>query len=239
MITLGLIAAYLAAQAGTSTTVLWIAGIAAFIGFILGSVPAEGENRGWRFDMPGAVLWAVAAALIAGGLASGFTSGVWIPALLAVGFGALLAGVRIINTLPARVPRNSDLAAGVHRVEGDSTKAKFRAAKRLFYNASFREGNHYATRGLKEFWYGSGGGMPGYDLEALASGVAYSQSDTFAILVLLVNRLPEQEHEPSVVVVRGTHQLRQVKIGADFIEVPGVGRIHAGWVAGMVGYAWR
>lgn len=227
-----------AQSAAASSSLTWIVGIAAFIGFIFGSVPTSGANRGWEFDMPGAVLWAVAAGLVAFGLHAGFATSDWVSALVFGGFGALLGFGRILATLPPRSPRNTLLNEGVNRVEGETPKAKFKAAKKLFYNASFKRGDYYATRGLKEFWYGFAGGMPAYDLQSLASGIAYSSPDTFDILVLLVNRLPDQENEPAVIVVRGG-SLRSVGVGSDYLEIPGVGKVQTAWVAGMVGYAWR
>ncbi len=239
----GVMAAMLQVHAtDSSSTVWWVSAVAAGVGFLLGSVPPRGANRGWEFDMPGAVLWAVSAGLICGGLASGLSTGAWLPALVAAGLGIALGGARIVASLPPRVPQNNEVNPGVTRVEGDTVKAKFKAAKRLFNNASFRsrpDSNYFATRGLKEFWYGSGGGMPAYDLETLSYGLAGCQSDTFDILVLLVDRLPTEENQPAVIVVRGVSELRKVLIGKDYIEVPEVGKIDARWVAGMVGYAWR
>lgn len=89
------------AAAGLPSGVLWAAGFAAFVGFIFGSVPPHGENRGWRFDMPGAVLWAAAGALVVGGLTSFALSGFAVPALVVSGFGLLLGVMRLIATRPS------------------------------------------------------------------------------------------------------------------------------------------
>ncbi len=228
-----------AVAAGLPSAVLWAAGFAAFVGFIFGSVPPHGENRGWRFDMPGAMLWAAAGALVAGGLASFAVSGMMLPALLASGFGLLLGVMRLIATRPPQSPREVEVQHGITRVEGDTPAAKFKAAKRLYYRASFRSGqNSWATRGLKEFSFGSAG-MTAEDLELLKSGTSRAFPDTFDILVLLVTQLPGSENEPGLVVVRGAQNLRQIQFGADHIEIPGEGKVLARTVSAMVGYAWR
>lgn len=229
----------LAAAVGVPSAVLWAAGFAAFVGFIFGSVPTSGENRGWRFDMQGALLWAMAAGLVAGGLVSCALTGLALPALAAMGLGGLCGMMRLIATRPPRTPRQADLPHGITRVTGDSPAAKAKAAKRLYYNASFRSGdNYWATRGLKEFSFGSAG-MTADDLAFLKSGTLRAYPDTFDILVLHVTCLPGTENEPGVVVVRGAQNLRQITYGADYLELPGIGKVQARTVCAMVGYAWR
>lgn len=239
MTALTILSLILAAVGGLPSGVLWAAGFAAFVGFIFGSVPPTGENRGWRFDLPGAILWAISAALIVGGLSTFVVEQGAVWPLAASGLGFALAGFRIASTRPARTPRERELVAGINRVEGDTPKAKLKAARRLFHQASFRSGeNYWASRGLKEFHFGSAG-MSFDGLELLKDGVSRAFPDTFDILVLLVTRLPGEENEPGVVVIRGAENLRRLKFGGDYFEAPGVGKVQMQTVYAMVGYAWR
>ncbi len=84
---------------GMSTQVKWAAGILGFVGFILGSVPFDRYNYGSQFDMGGAVVGALAGALVGGGVAEMLTTGVLLPGIFAAGFGALLIVIRVINMM--------------------------------------------------------------------------------------------------------------------------------------------
>ncbi len=230
----------LAAGSGLSSSVMWAAGIAGFIGFLLGSVPPRGANRGWEFDMGGAVVVAMAAALLVGGITFGLTEGEWLAAAFPIGFGALLAGARILNTLPDSAPRNGNMENGVHRGTGETQKQRFRAAKSMYRRASFRSGdNYYATRAPREYDFGSAGASADY-MNLLASATPYANSDTFDILVILVNELPGESEQPAVVVVRGSGNLRSVKVELDGLTVPDFDKkIPAKSIVAFVGYAWR
>ncbi len=223
-----------------ASSVLWAAGIAAFVGFIFGSVPLGRPNAGWEFDMGGAVVFAMAGALIFGGGVHILTTGLWMPAILAVGFGALLAGVRLINSMPARIPTNCEVKEGINRGEGDTPRAKWKSAKRLYNNASFRNGNSYhATRSPRNWSFGSSGPDAGF-LNMLAGSLANANHDQFDILVMLVSELPDEPGQPAVVVVRGSGALHHVKCEADGITVPGYDKkIPAKSISQLVGYAWR
>lgn len=224
---------------GLSSTVLWAAGVAAFIGFIFGSVPPRGANRGWQFDMPGAVVWAVVAAAIVGGIASGLTTGVWAGPGIAIGLGLLFAFARIINTLPPRQPKGGDLLEVVNRAAGDTPKARLKAARRMYNNAGFQSGGRYATRGLREWDFGKAGASVEY-MNFLGGAVRNAYHDTFAILVILVNELPGEPDQPAVIVVNGPDKLRQVKVDAEGLLVPGYEKkIPGSAVSAFVGYAWR
>ncbi|MBX9694100.1 MAG: hypothetical protein K2Z81_17085 [Cyanobacteria bacterium] len=231
-----------AAAGGLSSAVAWAAGIAGGIGFLVGSVPPRGANRGWEFDMGGAVLWAFSAALIVGGITFGLTEALWLTALFPIGLGVAFATMRVLTTLPPRAPHNGDLASGVHRAPGETQKQRLRAAKSMYRNASFRSSNssgYYATRGLREFDFGSSGASAEY-MRLLASGVAGANYDTFDILVVLVDSVPGEPGQPALVVVRGASTHRSIKIDTDGLTVPGFDKkIPASSILAFVGYAWR
>jgi hypothetical protein len=221
-----------------SSGVMWAAGVAAFVGFMLGSIRPNDEYAATSFDMPGAIVTAIAAGLFVGGLALVATTGAWIPAVYGIGLGALLGVIRFLNTRPAARPQNCDLQPGVNRPEGADSRAKLKAAEKLYNKASFHNGGrYYASRGRN--WRYSDG-IPAADLSMIAESASNPRSDTFDILVMLVRELPGTTGEPAVIVVRGGAQLRLIKATANTISVPGVDLpIPASSVLGMVGYAWR
>jgi len=236
-----------AAQAATTaassggdipSSVLWVGGIAAFFGFFLGSFPPNrGDMAASEWDMQGALLWALSMAGIFGGgslyLHSGETIG-----LIAAGAGALIALARFLTTRPPRVPKGAPLTDGVNRSQGDTPKARFKAAERAYNKASFQSGSRYATRSPRDWRYGSAG-MAIADFSMLADSLGSARSDTFDILLLLVRELPGEADQPAVIVVRGASQLRAVTRTGNAFTIPNVGEIPAASIAGAIGYAWR
>jgi hypothetical protein len=221
------------------SSVIWVGGIAAFLGFIIGSVPFHEDDYGWKFDMQGALMWALAAAGIAGGLTLKGATGSWTPAIFAIGLGALLALGRISLTRGPRVPRSGDLADGVNRGEGDSQSAKWKSAQKMYKHASFHRDSYYAARAPIEWRFGDEG-MTGEIINALSYSTQNPSSETFDILLLLVRQLPDEVDQPAVVVVRGGANLRQVRITGTGITVPGYeSEIPRRNIAATVGYAWR
>lgn len=220
-----------------SSGVLWAAGIAGFVGFMLGSINPKDEYAASNFHMPGALLTGAAAAAFVGGIALYMSTGIWVPAIYGIGFGAVLGVVRFISTRPAPRPKRGDLNPGVNRAEGADNSAKLKAARKLWNRASFHNGgDYYASRG-REWFYANG--MSASDLSVIADGVAHASSSQFDILVLLVSEVPGVG-EPAVVVVRGSDQLRLVKVTADSLTVPGVeSAIPGKAIVAAVGYAWR
>lgn len=219
-----------------SSTVLWAAGIAGFLGFMLGSFPPNDEYAATKFDMGGALMWAVAAAAFVGGLFLFGSTGALVPAAYGVGLGVLIAGVRFLSTRPPRVPKNYAAINGVTRFEGATAKAKYKAAEKLYNNASFNRNGYYATRGRDWRFNGTSSEM----LLMLGESCASPNPNTFAILVLLVRDLPGEPGEPAVIVVDSVEGLRKVKCEVDGITVPGFDKkIPAGSITGLVGYAWR
>lgn len=223
--------------AGFSDGVLWMAGIAGFVGFMLGSIKPNDEYAGSKFDMPGAMVTGLAAAAFVGGFALFATTGALVPAVYGLGLGAVLGLFRYIDTRPAKTPKGGDLQPGVNRAEGADNKAKLKAAQKLYNRASFHNGGRYfASRG-REWRYHDGASTS--DLAMIFEGARRASSDTFDILVLLVRELPGSS-EPAVVVVRGASQLRLITVSDDSITVPGVNQvIPARAIVASVGYAWR
>ncbi len=217
----------------------WVIG-AAVLAFFLGSIPPNrGEAAGWEWDMKGALMWAVVAASLVAGIGNYMSTGALTPALYEIAVGVGVALLRIATTRPARTPKGADLTDGVNRVQGDSLRAKSKAAQRAYNNASFHNGKgYYASRG-REWNFGDGGVRPDF-LEMLGSSMQRPSHDTFDILVLLVRELPGQVGEPGVVVVRGGANLRACKVAADGITLPdGTTKIAASTISASVGYAWR
>lgn len=219
-----------------SNGVLWAAGIAGFVGFMLGSINPNDEYAASKFHMPGALLTGAAAAAFVGGFALFFTTGVLLPAAYAMGVGAILGVARFISTRPAPRPKGGDLNSGVNLAEGTDARARLKAAQKMWNRASFSDRGYYASRG-REWFYSNG--MSASDLSVIGEGVKYANSSQFDILVLLVKEMPGVG-EPAVVVVRGTSQLRQVTVTADSITLPGVeSPIPGKSIIAGVGYAWR
>ncbi|MBX3152804.1 hypothetical protein KF728_21780 [Candidatus Obscuribacterales bacterium] len=219
-----------------SSSVLWAAGIAGFLAFMLGSFPPNDEYAGSKFDLGGAFIWGVAAAAFVGGMFLFGSTGVLVPAAYGMGLGVVLAGFRFLTTRPPRVPKNYAVKNGVTRFDGDSTRAKYKAAEKAYNNASFNRNGYYATRGRDWRFNGASSEL----LLMLGESAKSPNPNTFAILVLLVRELPGESGEPAVVVVDSVEGLRQVKCEADGITVPGYDKkIPAGSITGTVGYAWR
>jgi hypothetical protein len=249
LITLSFLALPLAAQASAHapgqvlsslpSAVLWLGGIAGFLGFLLGSIPPHDPDGGWKFDLLGAFAWAIAGSGVVGGLALHFNTGDWLVAGCAIGAGLLVALARFALTRPPRVPTSGDLNDGVNRAAGDSTEAKFKAAQRMYKAASFHDGNYYATRSPRDFRFDEHG-MTAEVAGALYQGLAQPSRGTFDILVLLVRELPGEPGQPAVVVVRGGANLKQVQLGKSTITLPGLSdTIPFKSIAATVGYAWR
>lgn len=223
--------------AGLPSSVLWMAAIAGFLGFLIGSVPPRGENRGWSFDGMGAVSWAIAGASMAGGLTYWGATGAMLPALYFVLAAFAVAGFRVYSTRAPRVPHGEDLEDGVHYGAGDSQSARFKAARAIYKHASFKSGSGYfATRSPIE-WNFNASGASASALSALAEGAASANREQFDILVLLVHDVDGKG--PAVVVVRGAQKLRGMKVQNRSIIVPGSVDIDTTQIASMVGYAWR
>lgn len=226
-----------------NTSVLWIGGIAAFLGFMIGSYRPSGkfgndEYAASKFNMLGATVWALIGATLAGGLAAYASAGEVI-GLYAAAFGVILVGVRFLTMRGPSVPQNSDLADGVTRGQGASAKDKFKAVERLYKKASFHRDSYYATRSPLD-WRFKEGGMPLDTLNMMAGSMQDVSENVFGILVLLVRELPGEPGEPAVIVVRGSENLRACKVVNGTITVPGYDQsIPATSIAGAVGYAWR
>jgi hypothetical protein len=218
------------------------AGIAAFLGFIIGSVPPRGENRGWEFDLKGALSWMITAAGIVGGIAQYLSTGRISPAIYAVAIAVLVAFFRWYATRPPREPHDCILSSGVNRISGAGTQAqKFKKAERRYKNASFSAGSssRFAARSPTDFRFGKNG-IDAHTLGILKESVEDPYPEVFDILVILMRELPTAPGEPAVVVVRGSQCLRTVKIESDGLTVPGYNqKLPASAVAGVVGYAWR
>lgn len=228
--------------AGIPTSVFWVGGIAAFLGFLLGSIPPNrGEMAGSEWDSQGALLWAMACAGIFGGGYLYLATGDTFLGLGAAGVGGLIAVGRLVSTRPPRVPQGSPVAEGINRAQGDNARDKFKRAQKSWKNASFQRdasSRYFATRSPREFHYGADG-MPAADVNMLRDALANARSDMFDILVLLVRDLPKEAEQPAVVVVRGSANLRQIKVDAEGFEIPGQPKIPAKSIAAAVGYAWR
>jgi|GEM_PF-2733162 len=225
---------------GIPSSVLWIGGIAAGLAFFLGSFPPNrGDMAASEWDMQGSLFWTVAMGGIFGGGALYLNSGDTI-GLIAAGFGALVGVTRLLTTRPPRVPKGAPLTDGINRAQGDSPKAKFKAAERAYNKASFQAGNsnRFATRAPRDWRYGAGG-MAISDFTMLADSLASANSNTFDILLLLVRELPGEADQPAVIVVRGAAQLRTVTRNGNSFSIPQVGEIPAASIAGAIGYAWR
>jgi hypothetical protein len=223
--------------ASLPSNVLWAAGVAAFLGFMLGSFPPNDRDSAVKWDMSGALVWALAAAALVGGLFLYGSTHELFPAVYGVGFGALMGGLRLLTTRPPRQPKNYAAKNGVTRFDGENAKAKYKAAQKLYNNASFQNGNWYATRG-RDWRYNDG--VPASLLEMLADSARSPSSEQLAILVFLVRELPGEPGEPAVIVVNGGEALRQMKVDRDGILVPGYDKkVPANVITGMVGYAWR
>jgi hypothetical protein len=230
-----------AVDAGIPTSVFWVGGIAAVLGFFLGSIPPNrGEMAASEWDSQGSLLWAFAAAGIFGGGMLFLTTGDMLFGLGAAGFGALIAAMRLLTTRAPRVPTGAPLAEGINRAEGQTPKVKFKAAQKAWKNASFQRdgGRGFATRSPREWHYGVDG-IPAADMNMLRDSMANAYSDTFDTLVLLVRYLPEEAEQPAVVVVRGAANLRLVKVDGEGFSIPGQPKILAKSVAAAVGYALR
>jgi hypothetical protein len=221
------------------SAVLWAGGFAAFFGFILGSFPPNDEYAGIKFDFPGALIWALAAGGAVGGLFLWVTTGAMI-GLAAVGIGAALGGLRMFATRGPSAPKGQPVQDGVNRFVGDSSKAKFKAAERMYRRASFANGEWYATRSPRDWRFGDEG-MDAETLSMLADATAGARSNVLEVLVLLVRELPGQPGEPGVIVVRGTDKLRAVTADKsnNALVIPDVGTVPGKTIAGAVGYAWR
>ncbi len=225
-------------DAGISSGVLWAAGIAAFLGFLIGSVPPRGENRGWSFDSQGALMWSFAAAGIVGGGAYINSTGSWFPGLWACLVGAAFGVMRVLMTLPPRVPKNYDLQDGINRAEGADPKSRSKAAKKMFRNASFNNNGWYATRAPREWHFGNAG--PNQEmLDMLKETMEDSRPSTFDILVIHVRELPFEPGQPAIIVVRGGSQLQATRVGAGSLTPPSGPALPASSIEAMVGYAWR
>lgn len=220
------------------SAVLWISGIAAVLGFLIGSVPPRGENRGWEFDTQGSILWGFAAAAIAGGGTLLLTSGMLFPGALICAVGFVAAIARIIATRPPRVPMNFDLADGINRAEGDDTKSRMKVARKMFHNASFKYNGRYATRSPRVWTFGKQGPDSGM-LSMMGEVCQDPHYDTFDILVILVRELPFEPGQPAVIVVRGGNQLRATRVGNGSLTPPSGPALPASSIEAMVGYAWR
>jgi len=227
--------------ASLPSSVLWAAGVAAFLGFMLGSFPPNDRDAAVKFDMGGAMVWAMAAALVVGGLALYMNSGAWVPAVYGIGFGCVLALLRLVSTRPAPTPSSLILAEGVNRATGETPKARLKAAERMYNKASFRSTHnerYFATRGRD--WRFGAGGADARSMSILADAATRPSEDTFAILVVLVKDLPGEADQPAVIVVRGGANIVQVKVEQDGMTVPGFDKkIPASSISGTVGYAWR
>ncbi len=224
---------------GVPSSVLWVAGLAAFLGFLIGSVPPRGENRGWTFDSQGALMWAIAAGGIAGGATHVSTTGEWFPGLWASLIGAAFGVMRILLTRPPRVPTNFDLQDGINRAEDVEPKRRRKLAKKMFNNASFHDVHgRYATRAPIEWKFDSKG--PNQEmLDTLREAIDMRSYSQFDILVILVRELPFEPGQPAVIVVRGSNQLLATRIGAGSITPPSGPALPAANIEAMVGYAWR
>jgi len=230
----------LATMSDLPSAVLWGAGIAAGVGFLLGSIPPNDPDGGWKFDMLGALLWALAAGGMVGGLFL-FTStgGELIPAVYAVGAGALIALVRFATTRPQRiqVPKGQDLQTGINRAPGGNRSQRFKAAKRMYNGASFHEGDEYASRAPREFSFGTAGPESDFLIQ-LQETIPNCTPRNFDIIVFLLRELPNEPEQPAVVVVRGQDGLRALPIDGNGITVDGA-RIPRSMIAAMVCYGWR
>lgn len=221
---------------GLPNSVLWVAGLAAFLGFLVGSVPPRGENRGWTFDSQGALMWAIATGSIAGGITYIISSATWFPGLWACLLGSAFSLMRIVLTRPPRVPTNFDLEDGINRAQHIDPRRRLRLAKKMFKNASFHDNNgRYATRAPRE-WYFDSKGPSQQLLHMLHDAI---ESHEFNILVILVRELPFESGQPAVIVVRGANQLLATRIGAGSITPPSGPALPAANIEALVGYAWR
>lgn len=221
------------------TSVLWMGGIAAFLGFFIGSITPNDEYAASKFDLRGALLWALAGATFAGGLTLFAADTHVYNGLYAAGFGAVIAIFRLVATRGPRVPRNNDLPDGITRGQGASSKEKFKYVERLYKNASFHRDNYYATRSPRDWRYGDSG-INAEDLQMLAESLKTAYDNVFGILLILVRELPSEPGEPAVIVVRGSKDLRACKVENGALTVVGCeAPIPAATIAGVIGYAWR
>jgi hypothetical protein len=158
----------------------------------------------------------------------------------AVGVGAVLGAMRMFATRPPRAPKGKPIEDGVNRLQGDSYKTKFKAAERMYRNASFADGTWYATRSPRDWRFGDEG-MDAETLNMLVQSASTARSNVLQVLVLLVRELPGQPGEPGVIVVRGEDKLRAVTAdnSNNALVIPDVGSVPGKTIAGAVGYAWR
>jgi hypothetical protein len=219
------------------SAVWWLGGIAAFLGFLLGSVPFHEEDYGWKFDTKGAFLWAFAGGAVVGGLTYLFEGGSGLVTIVVVALGALSAVSRVLATRPARMPTKFQLAEGVNRIDGSTPSAKYKAATKMYKNAAFTNGSYYASRGI-DWTFGKEGLSD--DVKArLAQGLRTARSNVFAILVVLVRELPGESNQPAVLVV-SSKQFGLIQFTNGGVILPGCDKeIPNQSIAGLVGYSWR
>jgi len=218
-----------------TSTALIAAAIAGFFGLVIGSLPPNDPDAGAKLDGTGALLWAIAAAAIVGGLTEGLSSGSWTTALTTIVIGFLVAGSRMASTRPAEIPTSLILQNGINRPQGATQAEKMKNAERMFRKASIRRNNYFATRSPREYRYGAQGATAA-DLELIGSSLPFASPDTFGTLVLLVSELPGLPGEPAVIVAQTDESMTVDKTGVD---IPGVGFFKPATISASVGYAWR
>lgn len=214
-------------------SVLWVAGGAAALGFLLGSVP---KDDGWGFDGTKALAWGASAGLVAGGLGAALHGAVG----LGLAGAAVGAGVAGLHYLSQERPTVSSvkLESGVNTLPGETEKQRFKNAEKAYNKASFERGGQYATRGRIEWTYGDKGADSEF-VSVLRDACQHPSSDTFDILVMLTRNLPAAQEEPAVVVVRGGEQLRSLEFGPSAIKLADGTEVPYASVRAGVGYAWR
>lgn len=218
----------------------WVIGIAAFLGFMLGSLRPNDPDAAVKWDMQGALMMAMAAAAIVFGIAAYLASGAWVPGIYGLGFGLFLCAMRFLMTRPAPRPTSRLLDEGVHRGEGDTARARYKAAERTYNRASFNSGSnsrYFASRG-RDWRFKNGADQSFVDM--MVDSARNASSDTFDILVLLVSDLPGEAGVPAVLVVRGGQNLRKITAANGNLNLPCYDKpIPASSIRGLVGYAWR
>jgi hypothetical protein len=112
-------------------------------------------------------------------------------------------------------------------MQGETTRVRWKAARRAFYNAGFEKLNRYSfekprygERLLAHLYDRKG--MNSRDLALLRKHIPATKGFNFQVLVLLLTEIPEKPYESAVVVVSGVPELRALRVRAGRIVIPAI-----------------